>query len=323
MSDPVVTVPSSDADRASPARSATLRATLVGAVAVLLWGTLAPFTAASGAVPPFQLLAIAFAAGFLPGLAKWLLLARRGKGRLVLVALRQPARIWLIGIGGLFGFHLLYFLSLRHAPPAEANLINYMWPLLIVLFSAMLPGERLRWFHVMGALAGLVGAGLLVTGGGLGSFRSEHALGYGIACGSALVWSGYSLASRRFAHVPTDTVAGFCLATALLAGATHLLLEQTVWPQGWQWLAVLGLGLGPVGLAFYVWDYGVKHGDIQALGALAYGAPLISTILLVLFGWTEGRWYLWVACLLIVGGAALASLDMLQTRARSYNSADG
>jgi len=317
MSDKVDDAPSTDADPARPDRSAKLRATLIGVVAVLLWGTLAPFTAASGAVPPFQLLAIAFAAGFLPGLAKWLILARRGDGGQVLAALRQPARVWAIGIGGLFGFHLLYFLSLRHAPPAEANLINYMWPLLIVLFSAMLPGERLRWFHILGALAGLLGAGLLVTGGGLGSFRSEHAFGYGIACGSALVWSGYSLASRRFAHVPTDTVAGFCLATALLAGMTHLLLEQTVWPQGWQWLAVLCLGLGPVGLAFYVWDYGVKHGDIQALGALAYGAPLISTILLALFGWAEGRWYLWVACLLIVGGAALASLDMFRASART------
>ena len=201
-------------------------------------------------------------------------------------------------------------MALRNAPPVEAGLIAYLWPLLIVLMSAMLPGERLRWFHVAGAVAGLIGTVLLVTGGGRLSFRSDYALGYGAAVVCALTWSTYSVLSRRFATVPTDTVGGFCIATALLATACHMLFETTVWPEGGQWLAVLALGLGPVGFAFFTWDYGVKRGDIKALGASSYAAPLLSTILLILFGQGEASWAVGAACILITGGAILASRDM-------------
>ena len=187
--------------------------------------------------------------------------------------------------------------------------------LLIVLFSALLPGERLRWFHLLGALAGLTGCILLVTDGGRGSFRAEFALGYGFALACALTWSSYSVLSRRFAAVPTDVVGGFCAATAILAGLCHWSLETTIWPAtAGQWLAVLGLGLGPVGAAFYTWDYAVKHGDIRVLGALSYAAPLLSTGLLVAFGLGQASWILAAALVLIVGGAALAAQEMLRQR---------
>lgn len=291
----------------SPTLGRVRRATAIGAVAVLLWATLALFTALSGDIPPFQLVAMSFFLAFLVGCTGS---ALRGQG--VLRHLRQPWPAWLLGVTGLFGFHFFYFVALDHAPAVEANLVNYLWPLLIVLFSALLPGERLRWWHVAGALAGLLGTALLVTDGGLLAVRAEYLPGYLAALGSALTWSSYSVLSRRFGSVPTDAVSGFCLATAVLAALSHLAFERTVVPQGVEWLAVVGLGLGPVGLAFFVWDYGVKHGDIRALGAFAYAAPLLSTLLLILFGLAEGRWTVWAACALITGGALLAGRDLLR-----------
>jgi drug/metabolite transporter (DMT)-like permease len=282
------------------------RATAWGFVAVLLWALLALLTAASGAVPPFQLVAMSFTIAFAAAAAKWLY--RRDD---VVAILRQPAAAWLLGVGGLFGYHFFYFLALRNAPAVEASLIAYLWPLLIVLLSASLPGERLRWWHVLGALTGLAGAGLLVSKGRALDFEAQYLTGYLAALACALIWSGYSVLSRRFAQVPTDTVGGFCGLTAVLAAAAHLAFEETVWPAGaGQWLAVLGLGLGPVGLAFFFWDHGVKRGHIQALGASSYAAPLLSTVLLVLFGFAQASWALALACALIVGGAVLASLDL-------------
>jgi drug/metabolite transporter (DMT)-like permease len=162
---------------------------------------------------------------------------------------------------------------------------------------------------------GLAGAGLLVTKGGALDFDARYTLGYLAAAGCALTWSSYSVLNRRFGAVPTEVVGGFCGAVALLGLLCHLLWEATVVPQGLQWLAVLGLGLGPVGAAFFVWDYGTKHGNIQVLGALSYAAPLLSTLLLIAFGQAAATWQVALACLLIIAGAVLASKEMLRRRA--------
>jgi drug/metabolite transporter (DMT)-like permease len=283
-------------------------ATLIGFTAVLMWSLLALFTAASGAVPPFQLIAIAFAIGGLLGLGLIAATGRYGD-------LRQPWQAWVLGVGGLFGYHFFYFTALRHAPPVEASLIAYLWPLLIVVLSAALPGERLRWYHILGALLGLAGTMLIVTGGATLTVDVDYVPGYAAAFVCAVTWSTYSVMSRRFSEVPTGAVAGFCLTTAALSAIAHLLSEDTVWPAtSGQWLAVLALGLMPVGAAFYVWDYGVKRGDIQVIGASAYAAPLLSTAVLIATGFAEATSTIGIAAVLIAGGAVLASKDMFRRR---------
>ena len=285
-----------------------LKATLIGGTAVLMWATLALFTALSGSVPPFQLTAMSFSIATLIGVVLWV-----RKGGSVWRHLRLPGRVWALGIGGLFGYHFFYFMALRNAPAVEASLIAYLWPLLIVIFSALLPGERLRWFHLLGALAGFVGAVLLVTKGQSLSFETQYLPGYIAALVCALTWSSYSVLSRFFGSIPTDAVGGFCGATAILALLCHLLFEQTVWPVvAVEWLAVLCLGLGPVGAAFFTWDHGVKRGNIKVLGAFSYAAPLLSTILLVGFGLAEATWVVALACIFIVGGALLAAADFFR-----------
>ncbi len=284
---------------------AARRATLIGGTAVLMWGALALLTTWTGAVPPFQLIAMAFTIAFLLALATWL-----ARGERSWAHLRCPPAALLLGVAGLFGYHFFYFMALRNAPAVEASLIAFLWPLLIVLFSALLPGERLRWWHVAGALLGLAGAALLVTGGGRIELRGEFALGYLAALACAFTWSGYSVMSRRFGSVPTDTVGWACGAAALLGFMAHFAFEQTVWPSGAEWLAVLGLGLGPVGAAFFAWDHGCKRGNIRVLGVFSYAAPMISTGLLIVFGQAEATWIVGLACLLIVGGAALAAREM-------------
>ena len=112
---------------------------------------------------------------------------------------------------------------------------------------------------------------------------------------------------RGFGTVPTVSVTVFCAATAVLSAAVHLMTETTIWPGPQGWLAVLALGLGPVGLAFFVWDIGCKRGDIQLLGTASYAAPVLSTLALVGVGLSPASWALGAATVLIVGGAALAA----------------
>lgn len=276
------------------------RATAIGFSAVALWALLALMTVASAPVPPLQLSALTFAIGGAVGLA-WLFAKRE------LDSLRQiPLRVYAFGTLGLFCYHALYFTALRLAPPAEAGLICYLWPLLIVLFSGFLPGETLRRGHIIGAVLGFMGAALIIAGGM--TRLSGSILGYGVALIAALTWALYSLGSRRLDTVPTAAVAVYCIATALLASAAHLAFETTMWPETpWGFAAIIGLGLGPVGLAFYTWDVGVKLGDIQLLGTASYAAPLLSTLALVGAGMASATWTLGVAAALITGGAAIAA----------------
>ncbi|HAT85237.1 DMT family transporter [Cohaesibacter gelatinilyticus] len=286
--------------------SKQLVATAIGFAAILMWALLALFTAASGTMPPFQLTAITFAIGGGLGAISWLF--RSG----AMKTLKQPWPVWVLGVVGLFGYHFLYYTALRLAPPVEAGLIAYLWPLLIVVLSALLPGENLRWYHVAGSILGLIGTVLIVTKGKGVSIDWRYGHGYLAAFICAFTWSGYSVLSRRFAAVPTDIVVGFCLVTAMLSTGAHLVFENTIWPSDFsQWLAILGLGLLPVGAAFYVWDYGVKHGDIQVLGAASYAAPLLSTTILILAGFAEFSWAIGGAALLVTSGAVLASKDLI------------
>lgn len=280
-------------------------ATAIGFGAVLLWSTLAPLTALKGpAVPPFQTTAITFAIG-----GGVVLLAAAIRGRLA--AVKPTFASFVLGLYGLFVYHALYFAALRLAPPAEAGLISSMWALFTVLFSGALPGHRLEARHVGGAILGLAAAALLSWGKlGIGSASSGQALGLGLALACAVVWASYSVLSRLAAAVPSESLALPCIATAVLAGICNAAFE------GWSgvpgptaWAALVLLGAGPVGLAFVLWDIGMKRGNVAQLGVLAYASPIISTTLLVALGLTEPKASLAIACLLMVAAAWIATRE--------------
>ena len=281
------------------------RATLIGFGAVLLWAALAFLTLRSAPVPPFQLNAMTFAIGGAAGLV-W---ALASGGRAAFKGIGPGAVLF--GTAGLFGYHAVYFTAIRWGDAAgsaaETGLIAYLWPLLIVLGSGLLPGERLRRAHLLGAALAFGGAALIVTAGGEG-FRAEALPGYALGLLCAAIWAIYSVGSRRLGEVPTAAVALFCLLTAALSVPVHLATETTVWPASpVAWLAIAGLGLGPVGLAFFLWDIGMKRGDIQLLGTASYAAPLLSTLVLILAGDAQPTGTLALSAALIGGGAAIAA----------------
>ena len=239
-----------------------------------------------------------------------------GDGRKPVGAQACAARLLLLGIYGLFGYHAAYFFALQNSPPVEANLINYFWPLLIVLFSVLLPpsrgGHPLRWWHVAGALLGFAGVAVIISGGapatalGSGPFK-----GYLGAVAAALIWSSYSVGSRIYADVPTVAVMGTSMATALLAALVSLSFETWVWPAGSaQWLALVLQGCGPVGVAFYFWDRAMKRGHLRFVGIASYATPLLSTLVLVASGLAQASPRLWLAALLVTLGAMLGGAEL-------------
>jgi drug/metabolite transporter (DMT)-like permease len=278
------------------------KATLAGLLAIVLWSSLALLTVATSGLPPFQVLAIAFAIAAAVGLlrAAW-------RGRAGWQSLRQPAAALALSTTALFGYHALYFVALKRAPAVEANLLNYLWPLLIVIFAGFLPGVRIRRLQWVGTLLGLAAAVLLVTGGERVSASASHLPGYLAAIGAAVIWAAYSVRNRRHAQVPSAAITVACLGVAVLGALAHGLFERSVAPTALQWGALMLMGIGPTGAAFWLWDAGTKHGDIALLGSLAYLAPLLSTALLVLSGSVQPHPTQGVALALLLAGAWLST----------------
>ncbi|MEO8080706.1 MAG: DMT family transporter [Caldimonas sp.] len=240
--------------------------------AIVLWSTLASLGVALVHVPPLLLTGLALVIGSVPA---WPLLRRW----------RVPASTLLLGVYGLFGFHFLLFVALRHAPPLEANLVNYLWPLLIVVLApVVLPGLTLRPLHVAAASVGFAGAALAITGGR--EIGTGLPWGYLPAFGSAVVWATYSLLTRRVRAFPTAAVGLFGLVSGLLALACHAAFEPSATLSPHDWALVAVTGLGPLGAAFFLWDAALKRGDPRRIGILSYLTPLLSTLLLAL---TSGR----------------------------------
>ncbi len=226
-------------------------------------------------------------------------------------AWQLPAATLLVGVAGIFGYHYLYFKAFTLAPAVEANLINYLWPLLIVILSpVILPGYQLTARHIFAALLGLAGAALIVTEGRL-NIQMQYLSGYLLAFGAAGTWSVYSLLTKRLPPFGTNSVGVFCLIAGLLSFAIFFVsggsIAMVTMLKPVELILILLAGVGPLGLAFYLWDAALKHGDPRSIGALAYLTPLLSTLNLILFTGKSLAITSIIAIFLIMGGAVLGS----------------
>jgi drug/metabolite transporter (DMT)-like permease len=275
-----------------------LNSLVLALLAILLWSTLALLGSQLTSVPSFLLLGVVFSIAGTTSLVR-----RKGW--------RVPLTTLLVGVAGIFGYHFFYFRAFALAPAVEANLINYLWPLLIVLLSpVLLPGYRLGPQHIVGGLLGLAGAGLILSRGQL-SLDPAYLPGYLLASAAAVTWSVYSLLTKRLPPFPTETVGVFCLISGLLAFAAFPIfggkLSDFTALTLREWLLLAVLGIGPMGAAFFLWDAALKAGDPRSIGALAYLTPLLSTLNLVLFGGQHLTWISAVAMALIIGGAVIGN----------------
>ncbi len=285
------------------ATHSTLAPTLLALATIALWSTLASLGVALGHVPPLLLTGLSLLIGSLIALplsgfrlARW----------------KVPLSTLALGVYGLFSYHFFLFMALQHAPAVQANLVNYLWPLMmVVLAPVILPGLRLRPLHILAAALGFAGAAVVILGGAAGSSSSGTdtiwAWGYVPALGAAFVWATYSLMSKRVAPFPTAAIGGFALVSGLLALLCHTLMEPAVTLSQHDWLLIFLIGLGPLGGAFFLWDKALKLGDARHIGILSYLTPLLSTTLLMTVTGKTLSWPVVLAALMIVAAAWLGT----------------
>jgi drug/metabolite transporter (DMT)-like permease len=265
--------------------------------AIFLWASLASLATLLSNIPPFLLTGIGLIIGALVSIPA----LRSG-----ITPWKIPPKTLLVGVYGLFGYHFMLFLALQTAPAVEANLVNYLWPLLIVLLSPIFTKSlSLNFRYVLAAIAGFAGAFLAITSGGSGLGFSSIEVGYFFALAAAVIWATYSLATTKVPSFPTSAIGLFALVSGVLAIGAHFLFEPAASISTADWLLLIVLGVGPLGGAFYLWDAALKIGDPRRIGLLAFLTPLLSTALLVVVSGNSLSWQLLLATVLIVGGALL------------------
>jgi len=272
-----------------------MQANLYALGAIALWASLASLGVSLTHIPPFLLTGVALIIGSVPA---WPFVLRDP------AQWRIPLRTLALGVYGLFAYHFLLFIALRHAPPVEANLVNYLWPLFIVVLSpVVLPGVALRLPHVLAALLGFGGAAIAIAGGR--ELSGTLAWGYLPALAAAFIWATYSLMTKRVAAFPTTAIGLFGLVSGALSLMCHVALEPPValQPRDWGLLAVLGLG--PLGASFFMWDKALKLGDARHIGILSYITPLASTALLILVSGRAFTWSIALATAMIISAAVM------------------
>jgi drug/metabolite transporter (DMT)-like permease len=269
---------------------------VLGIVTILCWGSLATFGNLLIHLPPFYVLGVTFLIGSIPAFFK----------------VREMFPQWKIllwGVLGYFGYHFFLFYAFRYAPAIEANLINYLWPVIMVILTPVaFPENKLRFSHIAGATLSVVGSVFLVVGKG-GELRMENIFGYLLALAAAVSWPVYSIGKKKLPQTSVWAIGSFCFISGLLCLLTHFLIEPRVVLQGRDAWKLLFMGLGPFGVAFYSWDVALRLGDSRVMGALAYLTPVLSTLSLIVFAGQEMERTTFIAMVLIIGGASVGLLD--------------
>ena len=274
---------------------------LLGLLTIFCWGSLATFGNLVIHLPPFYVLGVTFIVGSIPA---WF------RPR----EMFSHPKILLFGALGYFGYHFFLFYSFRYAPAIEANLINYMWPVILVMVSPIFfEGQKLKVYHFVGAAMAIIGSGFLVFGKGA-DLKPEYIVGYLLALGAAVTWPTYTIGKKKLPPTSVWAIGGFCLVSGILSFITHALIEPRVVLQTPDLLKLIMMGIGPFGIAFYSWELAFKHGDSRVLGALAYLTPVISTLGLIIFAGQSMVFTTIVAMVLIIGGASVGLLDFLPSK---------
>lgn len=269
-----------------------MKSDLAALGAILLWASLAALGSSLTHIPPLLLTGIGLLIGSLISLPL---------AKFNIASLKVKPKILLVGVYGLFGFHLALFAALQNAPAVQANLINYLWPLLIVVLAPAFIGQQLRLRQALAAVIGFIGAALAILSGS--SLTAELEIGYLYAFLAAVIWASYSLLTKRMGGFSTSAVGSFAFVSGVLAIAAHFALEEPAAIAATDWPLLVVMGLGPLGGAFYLWDYALKNGNAQRIGLISFATPLLSTLFLILVTGQTPSALLFVSAALIVGAA--------------------
>lgn len=285
-------------DIAWPKPGPRARAGALAAGAVLLWATWPMLASFSQPAPPLLVFGLAAAVGFL---AAFLRSAAQGRAGTFLKV--RPGTVLFVA-AGLFANNLLYLLAMPRIGPAEANVVAYLWPVMLVGLGAWAGRSRLGRGQIAGIGLAFLGAAVVI--GPKLDAASLDLVGFLLAFGSGLVFAVYALV-RSYGRETEDVIGPSMGMIALAALGGHALFETATDLSAMQWLAIAGIGIAPLSFSNMLWDRASRTGQLALISAIAYFTPLAALLLLALTGAAAVSAMTGLGAVLIVAGALLAA----------------
>ena len=276
-------------------------ATFVGFLALLIWSTGALAAIKICQLPSLEVLTFTFFITFITTCLK-LTITKRWSD-----VYSQPWYIWVAGVLGVCMQQLAYISAFKNAPAIQADIIILLWPVLVIFFSGFLISEKLKPQHLFSGALGLLSVFFLnYTDEGFILFSSWYS-GYSYALICAVLWSLYTIFTRRFPKVPKEMIGMYYGVGSIFVLTGHLACEDFVMPDVSQGLILAYLGIFVAGGAYFCWDYGIKKGNLKLLATLSYGNSIVSLFLLAFFTQAQlPKNVLWSCALVVVAGFCAA-----------------
>jgi len=260
----------------------SIKATIIGQVALITWALSASGASFLKNLPSFQVLLGIFLGGFVASSVtntvnnNWRNLFSR------------PKYLVLAGIFCIIPNDILYIFAFKYAPAIQVDLIVCMWPMLVIILAAVFLRKEIGVVHVIACLVAFCGCYIVLSSGmKVDQFQSEYVFGYICAFISALLWSIYSIISKKYAKPTPEVFALYCFVGVVFSAIMHFTFETTVIPSMWELLVLLAMGTTTHSLAYYAWDFAVKKGHFNLLIIMPYGNTILSVLALAVFGLAE------------------------------------
>ena len=273
---------------------------LSGVIAILMWSISPLLIIGAGEIPPFLMAAIALILASIILIVESFITKANFKEIIF-----QPFKAYILTTYGIGGYVIFWLLAFKHTPAFEANTLNYLWPMLLVFFAHVISKEQLSIDKVIGLILGFLGTILLFSQESALDINGEYFLGYVFALMGAIIWATYSVATR-YVSFPKRSMLSFMLIPGLISLAVHLMVEEIYVPSFRELIFVCLLGLTRVSFVF--WDYAMKHGQIILISSLSYFIPIISTVLLMIFGFVPRSELVLLSAFLVFSGCLVVNI---------------
>lgn len=270
-------------------------------LAVFLWSTLSPVTKiVLNTIPNMEALCIGSLVAFL------FLLLLNGYTKKLLIIREWKAQdyLWVCGMGfvGLFLYYAFYYYGIRVMTAQDACIINYLWPLMIVVFSVFILKEKMNVKKLLAVLLSFAGVVMVATKGNIANIDMTNLKGI-LSCVAAAVCYGlFSVYNKKKAYDQNVGMMFFFGVAALASGVVSILTEEIQTLNRIQLAGSLWIGVFVNAIAYLAWGIALNNGETAKISNLAYITPFLS--MLVSFVLLEEPLSLWSfgGLVLIVAG---------------------